>query len=836
MGGIVLNRAIVLIFILFSSLGYTKVKFCSNPELISSFKKDKTSYHQLVDCAKETIKNNLGFKNVKQAAFILGSEVERKIFYFSFPMIHQISFYKFVDGEFIESRSYSKTNNQGSEYVFFDNLNQDNVEIIGITNTQSSIQLPFLTFESSDIFQGFLKSKWMFDGLWFGVVLVTILLAISFFYIRRKVEITYYLMHIVSLFVIQLSFSGYFFSFFNFLPEYFLSRPVVFSCGLLTFGTVGLIHKVFTEQRKNDKLVWIYGGVKYIAIAHFIMCLFFYNQTVIKFTSYLTLLLSLSSIVVCLYAIVRRMKYSAMFLLSFSLFLFSSLVFTLKDLGVMNINEIQANYFVKVSLLVEIFILGLVMVRALFEEARIMTNANMNQLIVDGNIKIIKKLQHDINSPLTSLEYFIAEVKNNMPEELRILGRQSINRIQDIINTLKINEEDRTLEETSEKECVAVYPLLKRIISEKRIEYKTRSDVSIDIETEINKDIFVYISKSDFNRAISNIINNSIEASKKDGPINVKVVLSSGNDQVCIQVEDNGVGIEKRHLKEIFKYGKSINKNSSGIGLNQAKSYIESEDGVLNIDSEIGKGTIIEILLQKVEEPVWFADKLRIDSKIVVIIDDDESIHNLWAKKLSNMEIEIVHLYSSVEFNRWKKQNKLEECTFLVDLELIGSKENGIELIFSNNIESRSTLVTSHYLEKKVQKNCEMFGIKMIPKESVLNIEVTIKSHDFPDEIVLIDDDQFTHLNWKRSAQSYGINLNSFYDVDSFLKESNTFSSETSIYIDSNLGDDQKGEVLSKQIYDLGFNNIILATGSRKEDIQVPYWINKVQGKGFFVQ
>lgn len=42
-----------------------------------------------------------------------------------------------------------------------------------------------------------------------------------------------------------------------------------------------------------------------------------------------------------------------------------------------------------------------------------------------------------------------------------------------------------------------------------------------------------------------------------------------------------------------------------------------------------------------------------------------------------------------------------------------------------------------------------------------------------------------------------------------------------------------KGEKLSKKIFDLGFKNIVLATGARNETIELPYWIKGIQGKEF---
>lgn len=134
-------------------------------------------------------------------------------------------------------------------------------------------------------------------------------------------------------------------------------------------------------------------------------------------------------------------------------------------------------------------------------------------------------------------------------------------------------------------------------------------------------------------------------------------------------------------------------------------------------------------------------------------------------------------------------------------------------------------------MDTDIQNQCIKYGIKMIPKESILNIPVSTSKQSTPNRIVLIDDDKFTHLNWKRTTSQSKIEFSSFYNIDDFLKESDQFDLETPIYIDSNLGDGQKGEVESKRIYDLGFENLYLATATKKEDIEVPFWIKDVLGK-----
>lgn len=99
--------------------------------------------------------------------------------------------------------------------------------------------------------------------------------------------------------------------------------------------------------------------------------------------------------------------------------------------------------------------------------------------------------------------------------------------------------------------------------------------------------------------------------------------------------------------------------------------------------------------------------------------------------------------------------------------------------------------------------------------------------------IVLIDDDEFTHLSWSRSAKDIGVELESFYSVAEFMKSAKDFKKDIPIYIDSNLGENEKGEILSKQVFDNGFKNIYLATGMSEESIEKPFWVKEVKGKEF---
>jgi signal transduction histidine kinase/CheY-like chemotaxis protein len=97
--------------------------------------------------------------------------------------------------------------------------------------------------------------------------------------------------------------------------------------------------------------------------------------------------------------------------------------------------------------------------------------------------------------------------------------------------------------------------------------------------------------------------------------------------------------------------------------------------------------------------------------------------------------------------------------------------------------------------------------------------------------IVLIDDDRLIHLNWAMYCKKNGIPFQGFKSVEDFLKTSDSFDKSTRIYIDSNLGDGIKGELESEKIFLLGFQNLFLATGYQKRDIEKPAWIKEIYSK-----
>ncbi len=81
------------------------------------------------------------------------------------------------------------------------------------------------------------------------------------------------------------------------------------------------------------------------------------------------------------------------------------------------------------------------------------------------------------------------------------------------------------------------------------------------------------------------------------------------------------------------------------------------------------------------------------------------------------------------------------------------------------------------------------------------------------------------------NAKEKGLTLYVYANLEDFMAEHHIFDKEVSIYIDSNLGKNVRGEVESVRIYELGFLNIYLTTGYDDIDIKIYPLIKAVVSK-----
>ena len=107
----------------------------------------------------------------------------------------------------------------------------------------------------------------------------------------------------------------------------------------------------------------------------------------------------------------------------------------------------------------------------------------------------------------------------------------------------------------------------------------------------------VFVDKNQMVQVFQNLINNAIKFHGQNTP-NIYISAQKDNQKWKFAVKDNGIGIEPKHQKQIFKVFKRLHTRGeeypgTGIGLSIAQKIIRHHGGQIWVESELGKGTNI---------------------------------------------------------------------------------------------------------------------------------------------------------------------------------------------------------------------------------------------------
>ena len=207
----------------------------------------------------------------------------------------------------------------------------------------------------------------------------------------------------------------------------------------------------------------------------------------------------------------------------------------------------------------------------------------------------LSDISHQIKTPITSILIMLDNILSdeNMPEDIKKDFNKDIKR--EIINIkflvesiLKLSKIDSNSIKFIKKEV-----FIKDIINEavknvsmlselKNIEIIVLGDDSIKTICDLKWQV----------EAITNILKNCIEHSYENRKIYIN--YNQNNMYTELKIEDNGTGIDAKDLPHIFERfykGKNSSSDSVGIGLALSKSIIESNNGYIQVDSKLNKGT-----------------------------------------------------------------------------------------------------------------------------------------------------------------------------------------------------------------------------------------------------
>ena len=244
---------------------------------------------------------------------------------------------------------------------------------------------------------------------------------------------------------------------------------------------------------------------------------------------------------------------------------------------------VQIKYFPIVQLIVAILFIIIIFIAVSNKN-----KSTQNQVWVG----MAKETAHQLGTPISSLEGWMEMLKENeSTQQVAIEMSKDVERLKLVSDRFGKIGSTPKLEETDlifQIETMVGY-----------IKRRATDRVSFSLTTGGENDITAMINPPLFDWVIENLLKNALDAMDGKGAININIKNETA--QIIIDVKDNGKGISKKNIANVFKPGFTTKQRGWGLGLSLSKRIVDLyHKGELFVkQSEVGKGTTFRIVLKK---------------------------------------------------------------------------------------------------------------------------------------------------------------------------------------------------------------------------------------------
>lgn len=255
--------------------------------------------------------------------------------------------------------------------------------------------------------------------------------------------------------------------------------------------------------------------------------------------------------------------------------------------------------FLRVSFMVTFAVFGLTWIAAIGYFSERIQARNRQLIAFREKSEFLEILSHEIRSPLQGVlgaQKFLLENGINSPmrsvvEEAHQAGEYIYGLINDYLDLQR-----------AESEGLSIYltPTNIRETIEKSFKIATvgkkSSSLAVNFYIDENVPELLYLDHAKMIQILVNIIGNALKYTSR-GFVSVggSYMENGAPPILTLKVEDSGIGIDRKELANLFdRFTRSENgerKTGSGLGLAIVKSLVEAMGGVIELDSELGKGT-----------------------------------------------------------------------------------------------------------------------------------------------------------------------------------------------------------------------------------------------------
>ena len=211
----------------------------------------------------------------------------------------------------------------------------------------------------------------------------------------------------------------------------------------------------------------------------------------------------------------------------------------------------------------------------------------------------VANVSHELRTPLTVINGYLETLADNRtPDEL--LWRRAIEqmltqsrRMEALIKDLMVLSKLESAPKAAEHEPIVLRPMLEMIREEALASVPPSRKITINIECDDG--LVLQGNATELHSAINNLVVNAAKYNSGNGIVTIRWYKTK--QAACLEVEDNGFGIEAHHLPRLTERfyrvdkSRSIETGGTGLGLAIVKHILLHHQAELHIASEVGRGS-----------------------------------------------------------------------------------------------------------------------------------------------------------------------------------------------------------------------------------------------------
>lgn len=245
-------------------------------------------------------------------------------------------------------------------------------------------------------------------------------------------------------------------------------------------------------------------------------------------------------------------------------------------------------------------------------------------------------MSHDIRTPLNAIIGYLDLARKHLDDRERMMDYMDkikncstnlLSMLSNVLDLARIESNKIVLEESplnvedAFRDCIEIF---------ENAAAENRQDLTVSCDLSSPQ---VYLDKTGFSEIVINLLSNALKYTGEGGKIHCEMHQEFSEERerwtdLVFSVSDTGIGMSKEYQKKIFDaFSRERNTTESGvegsgIGMSIVKKMVDAMDGMVEVDSEVGRGSTFTVTLPcRLVQEGFVAKKREIEKKEKILLE-----------------------------------------------------------------------------------------------------------------------------------------------------------------------------------------------------------------------